>query len=445
MGSFRTSFWGNGFRTRPQSSRRGRAALGKSAFIEALEPRLLLTDPVVVISPGPGNSPELRITDVNGNTVDTILAFAPEFLGGARVATGDVNGDGTEDIIVGAGTGGGPHIRVFDGTNPQNVLREFFAFDPGFRGGVFVATADFNQDGQSDIIVSADAGGGPHVKVFDGADLQVLFSFFAYDPGFTGGVRVAAGLIDGDGVPDIVTGPGPGGGPHVRVFTGLVSQGTVPAQFDDILGSFFAYDPAFLGGVYVAVGDLVGNSSNQENIITGPGIGGGPHVRVFQGLNAEVRATSEVQTVFDFFVENPEKELPIMSGLRVGTTNINGDSTDDLIVATEEHVFVYEVVREIESSGGGGSRIGGRSQPASTGERNLKIVIEPVSSFSEPNLFAFVTGINLPTSSGTLSLIETPEDSIVASLEPASLSEADDVDAAFTDEELLGELLESGL
>ena len=40
------------------------------------------------------------------------------------------------------------------------------------------------------IITGPDAGGGPHVKVFDASTSD---GFFAYDPGFTGGVRVATG------------------------------------------------------------------------------------------------------------------------------------------------------------------------------------------------------------------------------------------------------------
>ena len=65
------------------------------------------------------------------------------------------------------------------------------------------------------VAVGADAGGGPHVKVFDENDQQI-FSFFAYDPAFAGGVRVAVGDVNGDGVSDIITGAGRGGGPSRR-------------------------------------------------------------------------------------------------------------------------------------------------------------------------------------------------------------------------------------
>ena len=52
------------------------------------------------------------------------------------------------------------------------------------------------------------------------------------------------GLSDrnGDGVLDILTGPGPGGGPQVNVFDGLSLR---------LIDSFFAGSPDDLNGVYV--------------------------------------------------------------------------------------------------------------------------------------------------------------------------------------------------
>src|SRR4029077_16662919 len=67
------------------------------------------------------------------------------------------------------------------------------------------------------IITGAGAGGGPDVRVY-ATDGTMKTQFFAYDPGFRGGVRVAAGHLNCDGSEMIVTGAGPGGGPHVRAF-----------------------------------------------------------------------------------------------------------------------------------------------------------------------------------------------------------------------------------
>jgi hypothetical protein len=97
--------------------------------------------------------------------------------------------------------------------------------------------------------------------------LTEVANFFASDPAFPGGVTVAAGDLTGDGVAEIITGAGPGGGPHVRAFS---VAGGVATE----VASLYAYDPAFPGGVTVAATDLTGD------IITGVGPGGGPHVRV---------------------------------------------------------------------------------------------------------------------------------------------------------------------
>jgi hypothetical protein len=198
-----------------------------------------------VVAADAGQPPVLHLFDAAG-TDTPLTAFDPAFRGGVEVALGDVNRDGVDDIVVGAGKGGGPHVRVFDALTGR-VLSEFFAFEPAFRGGVFVAAGDLNRDGVDDIVVGAGEGGGPRVIAWNPASGGQLVSFFPFEPAFRGGVRVAAADVTGDGVAEIVTAAGPTGGPRVRVFD--VSHGTT-------LIDRFVADPTNSGGVRLSTTDL---------------------------------------------------------------------------------------------------------------------------------------------------------------------------------------------
>lgn len=150
-----------------------------------------------------------------GKNVWTIRPFAPGFKGSASIAVADITGDSRPEIIVGAGPGGGPQVRVFnlDGKS----LLNFFAYDKNFRGGVNVAAADLNGNGKAEIITGAGPGGGPHVRYFNERG-EFINHFFAYDKNLRKGVRVAAGDIDNDNLAEIITIDASGSGSLIKIF-----------------------------------------------------------------------------------------------------------------------------------------------------------------------------------------------------------------------------------
>jgi Tol biopolymer transport system component len=276
---------------------------------------LVSSNEVLVTGADAGGGPHVRVYDARNLTEEYgFFAYDPRFTGGVRVATADVNFDGVPDIITAAGPGGGPHVRVFNGAAPAQQLPgaigSFFAYSPMFTGGVYVAAADIDRDGRADIITGADTGGGPHVRVFSGATGAVLREFFAFAPNFTGGVRVGAADIDGDGTRDILTATGPGTASLVRVFSG--ATGAVVRELSPY--------GAFGAGVYISAGDV--NLDGRADIITGAGPGGGPHVRSFSGVTG--------LEIFGFFAY----DASFRAGVRVASIDINGDGRAEILVGS---------------------------------------------------------------------------------------------------------------
>jgi autotransporter-associated beta strand protein len=172
----------------------------------------------------------------------------PNFRGGARVTMGDINGDGKADLVVAAGFGGGPRIAAFSGASffvspdrPVKLFGDFLAFEDTLRNGTFVAVGDVDGDGRAELIAGGGPGGGPRVSVFTGVDLlrnvqTRQADFFAGAPVNRGGVRLAVADLDSDGQADLVTGSGPGVRNQVTNYfaTSLTSGQPLPASFFEV-------------------------------------------------------------------------------------------------------------------------------------------------------------------------------------------------------------------
>lgn len=236
-------------------------------------------DRLMLVGAGPGGGSTVKLINITQNT--TLLSFEafPGFQGGVYVALADINSDNTLDLIVGAGQGAAPSVAVFNGLTGQ-VITSFYAFSPQFTGGVRVAAADTNNDGKIDIVTGSGFGARATLNIFDGADsFKLKSAVFTLNDTFTGGVYVSSGDLNGDGRAEVIVGAGQGYTPTVVVYQG----GT---NLERIVTTFYAYDPAFFGGV--RVGTSQATNSSAVNITTGSGVGSPVDIRVFSGTNFEM-------------------------------------------------------------------------------------------------------------------------------------------------------------
>ncbi len=223
------------------------------------------------------------------------------FGGGANVAAGNLDKDTAIEYVTGAGPGGGPLVKVLE--KDGKVDNQFYAYGENFRGGVDVAVGDIDDNGVAEIITSPGPGGGPHIKVFK-ADGTLVKEFFAYAENFHGGVRVSASDIDSDDNWEVVTVPASAGGPHVKIWD---------AEKGIVIKELMAYDTNLGTGLDVA--------GFKGGFVTVPSTGGSPQVRVFD---------KSAQLKKEFFAY----DMALTFGLRISVGDASSTKTGpEIIVA----------------------------------------------------------------------------------------------------------------
>jgi ELWxxDGT repeat protein len=278
--------------------------------------------------------------NANGTLVanSTHSPFGADFAGGARPAVADFNNDGTPDVAIGTGPGIAAEVKIFDGKTGAQI-DDLQPFGTTFSGGVFLAVGDVNADGIPELVVTPDTGGGPRVTIYNGANFAILANFFGIDdPNFRGGCRAALGDINGDGKSDLVISAGFGGGPRISVYDGAA---LAAGQQVHLISDFFMFESALRNGAYVAVGDINGDS--KADLIGGGGPGGGPRVLVLDGAGtlAQGAAFALLHPLDNFFAGNTANR----GGIRVAVKDFDGDGLADLLTGdgadAGSHVTAY--------------------------------------------------------------------------------------------------------
>lgn len=222
--------------------------------------------------------------------------------------------------------GAGQGLPPYVGVYRQDgsKIGEFLAYNVAFKGGVNVAVCDLEGDGNVEIVTGARFGGGPHVRVFDNMGNPKYTGFFAYAQDFRGGVNVACGNVDGEDGDEIVTGAGLSGGPHIKVFA-----------FDgSLVAEVFDGHPSEDTGAFVRIDDNV--------IYTAPVGLGEDTMSAYVLQNDELVFTGSAATDRDvFFTSASLEDGSVQADV---TTELFRDTSPKYILVdvSEQRLYAYE-------------------------------------------------------------------------------------------------------
>jgi hypothetical protein len=168
---------------------------------------------------GTTQSPVVNVYSAASGSIAQLGSFTPldsTYTGGVRVATGDVDGSGVDSIICGPDQGTNPTLEAYTwakitGGYSETIKSKLTVDSYGSSQGVYIATGDVTGSGEDDLIIGAGPGGLPYVTVYtyntSSSSWAFDYDFLAYPASYTGGVEVAVGDLNGDGVEDIITSP----------------------------------------------------------------------------------------------------------------------------------------------------------------------------------------------------------------------------------------------
>lgn len=172
-----------------------RVALGKNRGASA---------GTLVVAPGAGGKQPIRVYTLYGDKVGADLApLGIKYTGGYTAAIGSFDQGKTRVIVVGAGRGQEPYVYLYN--EKHELIRKWLAFEKNFRGGIIVTMGDVNGDGKDEVIVGAGPGKKSIIKIFNDQGREVYPQFTAFATDSTPGIaELRTADVDHDGKDEIV-------------------------------------------------------------------------------------------------------------------------------------------------------------------------------------------------------------------------------------------------
>ena len=329
---------------------------GETIVVTYTNTRLAQDPGVIVIGPDKTNASLPYIHVVNSETGELLtrfLAYEESFRGGVRLATGDVTGDNIAEIIVAPGRGHIPNIKIFDQSG--NLLREFLAFSSSFVSGVDIAVGDVDGDGWNEI-VAAQNYNGSQVKVFRNTQnptptFSLLgSSFYPFGSSYKGGATVeladmgtptSSSQLDStqpDGKAELIIASETGKAPTIQV-RGYFGAATTPT----VMRTFTPFTPTFRGGMSLDVAP-VGLNDLVPDIIVGAGNGGQSQVQILDGVTGAV--------IGNFFAFTPGDTTSYNAPLDVSAVDSDSNGFAEAILVCQGSDGIANEIRKFDSQSG---------------------------------------------------------------------------------------------
>jgi hypothetical protein len=254
-----------------------------AAVINILPPGTTFPAKIAFATGSPvGKEAVVRVYDKSGTQLAKFYAFsaAEDFSAGVEVAVGDVTGDGWPDIVAGEGptpsASWSSQISVWDGKT--GTLLKTIAPYPGNKDGYRVATGDLDGNGSAEILGCRMPGGTTHAVALrlDGSPVDWVSIYNSAYGWAKGGCDVDAGDINGDGKAEMIV-----------KFDGVWNIVDIKDVANNT--GFFVPSPltGYTGSTSLTVGDV--NGDKKPEIIMGyrDAVSSSPTVLAFDGRNIQ--------------------------------------------------------------------------------------------------------------------------------------------------------------
>ena len=260
--------------------------------------------------------------------VDAVVPFAETDVATTNNTAADTNVRYQPVVVVGSDIGyrSTPTVTVIDPASGAEI-NQLLAFESGFRGGVQTVVADIDGDGSVEVLAASGSGKG-EVRAFelDGTELTD-FRFRPFGDAYFGGLSIAFGDFDGNGISDLAVGKSRGA--DVVVFA---LEGGAAGWAASPFRSFQPYGSSHVNGVVLAAADIgvvaggvvqdATTADGQHELVVATGAGASRPVNVL--------SLATGQTLVRQIPANGDYGL---TGVAVAAARFDADAIDDIFVS----------------------------------------------------------------------------------------------------------------